>query len=253
MTAEKNLSKIVYLLWGPKARGSAQNRDILLETCAPALVEGGAGKLVLLIADPAAECRSPAPKLYLGPAIDAVVNLWVETMDYRKGLEAILDREGFRLAGYLVDESVYRDYGDNRHAKPRSWPDGERSPGVVAVTLMERPPGLTREEWIRRWHGTMSPVSEEIQPRTRYVRNVVEMPLTPGALPFEGIVEEAWPSKKHVENYFLFYGARNIWELGRNMVRILRAVTSFLDLWKIRTTMMSEYFIKTDFKPGSGR
>jgi hypothetical protein len=248
MTDEKRLKKMVYLLWGPGKRGRAENRDILLETCAPALIEKGAVRLVVLVADPAARCRSPAPKLYAGPAIDAVVNLWVEDLDQRKGLEAILEREGFRLAGYLVDESVYRDYGGNRHARSRSWPDGERSPGVVAVTLMERPQGLTREEWIRRWHGTMSPVSEEIQPRTRYVRNVVEMPLTPGALPFEGIVEEAWPSKRHVENYFLFYGARNIWELGRNMIRILRAVTSFLDLWKIRTTMMSEYFMKTGFE-----
>jgi hypothetical protein len=253
MTGKKNLKKVVYLLWGPGGRSRAQNRDILLETCAPALLEAGAEKLVMLVADPAAECRSPAPKLYLGPPIDAVANLWVRTLDSRKSLEAILEREGFRPAGYLVDESVYRDYGDNRPAPPGSGPAGERPPGVVAVTLMERPQGLTREEWIRRWHGTMSPVSEEIQPRTRYVRNVVEMPLTPGAPPFEGIVEESWPSKRHVENTFLFYGAKNVWELGRNMVRILRAVSSFLDLWKIRTTMMSEYFIRTGFKPGGDR
>lgn len=249
MMAEKNLTKIVYLLWGPRGRDRAGNRDMLLKTCAPALIEKGAARLVMLIADPEARCKSPAPKLYLGPAVDAVVNVWVKALDRRKEMEAVLERGGFRLAGYQVDESVYRDYGDNRHARPRSWPDGERSPGVVAVTLMERPAGLTREEWIHRWHGTMSPVSEEIQPRARYVRNVVEMPLTPGALPFEGIVEEAWPSRKHVENTFLFYGARNVWELGRNMIRILRAVTSFLDLWKIRTTMMSEYFIKTGFQP----
>ena len=101
------------------------------------------------------------------------------------------------------------------------------------------------DEWIRRWHGTMSPVSEEIQPRARYVRNLVIRSLTQGAPPYEGIVEEAWPSKKHITSPWLFYGADSAARLAVNMARILRAVTSFLDLMQIHTAMMSEYFIKT--------
>ena len=31
---------------------------------------------------------------------------------------------GVRRAGYLVTESLYRDYGDNEHAPTRDWPDG---------------------------------------------------------------------------------------------------------------------------------
>jgi len=91
----------------------------------------------------------------------------------------------------------------------------------------------------------MSPVSEEIQPRTRYVRNLVIESITPDALPFEGIVEEAWPSKKHISSKYLFYGATNMVQLVKNMCRILKAVKSFLDLRRIRTTVMSEYLIKT--------
>jgi hypothetical protein len=249
MKDDKALSKIVYLLWAPKGWGKSRTQEALLGKIATGLVEAGARRLVMHIADAEAEVRSPAPKLYPGPPVCAMVGVWVESVGVRDHIEGLLQAEGFRVAGYLVDESVYTDYGGNRHAKARGWPDGERSPGVVAVTLMERPQGLTREEWIHRWHGTMSPVSEEIQPRTRYVRNVVTMPLTPGAPPFEGIVEEAWPSKRHVTNPFLFYGARNAWELVRNIVRILRAVTAFLDLRRIRTTMMSEYFLKTGFRP----
>jgi hypothetical protein len=91
----------------------------------------------------------------------------------------------------------------------------------------------------------MSPVSERIQPRARYVRNLVLDAITPGAPPFEGIVEEAWPSKIHVMNPYLFYGARSTIELAVNMTRILSAVLGFLELTKIRTTMMSEYFLRT--------
>jgi hypothetical protein len=112
---------------------------------------------------------------------------------------------------------------------------------------MERPRRLDRDTWMRRWHGRQSPMSEAMQPRCRYVRNVVLRPLTPGAPPFEGIVEEAWPSFRHVTNPFLFYGASNPFELIKNMAIMLYSVVSFLDLWRIRTVTMSEYFLRSDF------
>jgi hypothetical protein len=240
-----SLKKMVYVLWNPEKRNRTQTRDTLLRLCAPKLLDAGAARLSMGIADPESRVRSPAPpRLFERPAC-ALVNLWIEEGKARDLFEEILRSAGFRIAGYLVEESVYTDYGGNRHAAPRDWPDGVRSPGVTAVTLLERPKRIPRDEWIRRWHGTMSPVSEEIQPRTRYVRNLVLEALTPGAPPFEGIVEECWPSPGHVTNPFLFYGASNVWQLARNMIRILRAVTAFLDLRRIRTVMMSEYFIKT--------
>ena len=85
-----------------------------------------------------------------------------------------------------------------------------------------------------------------MQPRARYIRNVVTGAVTPDAPPYEGIVEEAWPSTRHVTNFFLFYGAgKNPLKLVWNMVVMLRSVTSFLDLKRIRTTMTSEYILKS--------
>jgi hypothetical protein len=240
-----SLHKIVYILWPIKGQEKKKTRDILLGDLSTRIIGSGAVRLAMDIDDPEADMRSPAPKLYSGEPICALVNMWVEDMNKRKNIEDMLRYAGFRIAGYLVEESIFTEYGGNRHAGPRDWPDGRRSPGITMVTLMERPRRLSRDEWIRRWHGIMSPVSEEIQPRTRYVRNLVVEAITPGAPTFEGIVEEAWPSKKHVTNPFLFYGADNIWQLIRNMCRILRAVKSFLNLRTIRTTPMSEYFIKT--------
>jgi hypothetical protein len=93
---------------------------------------------------------------------------------------------------------------------------------------------------MRRWHGVMTPVSEAIQPRTRYIRNVVLGTLTAGAPRCDGIVEEGWPSRRHVENPFLFYGAARPWDLPRNMFTMLRAACSFLDIHRVRTTPASE-------------
>ena len=237
--------KVIYLLWAPPGQEKGRTRDILVGEVALKLIGAGAQRLVLHIADPESDIRPPAPKLYRGRPISAMASVWVDEPESRRKIEDTLRYSGFTIAGYLVEESVYTDYGGNRHAAPRDWPDGRRSPGVVTVNLLERPRRLSRDEWIRRWHGVMSPVSEEIQPRSRYVRNLVVESLTPGTRHFEGIVEECWPSKKHVSSKFLFYGATNPLQLFRNMCRILRAVKSFLDIGKIRTTVMGEYFIKT--------
>lgn len=248
MSAPKLVSfKLVYLVWAPPAQTPGETRRQLLEDCAPRLLALGALRLQMNIVDPFADVRSPAPGVPFERPINAQVNVWVAALDDRIALEDALRRAGFELAGYLVDEQIYTDYGGNRHAGPRDWPDGERSPGVLLVTLMERPKRLAREEWIRRWHGVQSPMSEAMQPRTRYVRNVVLQSLTAGSIPFEGIVEEAFPSFRHVTNPFLFYGASNPFALVRNMAIMLRSVTSFLTLWKIRTRPTSEYFVRSDF------
>jgi hypothetical protein len=198
------------------------------------------------LVDRESQVRSPAPGNPFECPFSALINIWLVDFETRRRPEAILRNLGFRLAGYLVEESVYTDYGDNEHATRRDWPDGVRSPGLIQVTTLKRPRRLPHDEWMRRWHGRMSPVSEAIQPRTRYVRNEVLDRLTPGAPPYDGVVEEAWPSKRHVQDPFLYFGAKDLPELGRNMARILGAVTSFLDLWQIRSVMMGEYFLRTE-------
>ena len=115
-----------------------------------------------------------------------------------RAVEDAARRAGIRRAGYLVTESMYRDYGDNEHAPPRDWPDGERSPGIVTLTVFDKPAGIDDETFYGHWYGHQSPMSEGMQPRARYVRNAVVRALTPGAPRYKAIVEEAWPSVEHL-------------------------------------------------------
>jgi hypothetical protein len=248
------VQKVVAVVWDPQRRMPNQVGRSLRGDCSRAILERGAIALGICVADEDAQVRSPNPFPLFERRAVGLVNAWLDEADGARWLTDVIASHGFEVALYRVQESVYRDYGDNAHAPRRHWPDGQRSPGILAVTFLERPSRLGREEWVRRWHGTMSPVSEAIQPRARYVRNLVLDALTSPAPPFEGIVEEAWPSARHVTNPFLFYGARTPWRLVANVVRILVAVTSFLTLWRIRTVMMSEYFIRTghDSGPGDG-
>lgn len=243
----KNCEKIIYLLWSPQEQSGEQRHKILLKECAGEIINAGAEKLVIYIHDADSDIKSPAPFKRSEEPVTAEVEVCLKDVSLSKLIEAILKDKGFKLAGYRVDESIYREYGGNMHMHQRDWADGRRSPGLVSVNLLKRPEKLPVEEWVRRWHNIMSPVSEAIQPRTRYVRNFVLECITPDAPPYNGIVIEAWPSKRHVANKMLFFGADTIFQLIGNMLKILRAVKSFLKIKDIRTVMMSEYFMKTDF------
>ena len=237
--------KLIYVLWAPQGQSKKEIKDLLLKEVSQKLYDAGVQKLTMYIDDEYSTVRSPAPKLYRGPAICAEISLWIDDAEKHQELEKILAPYSFRIAGYLVDECIYTEYGGNRHFHERDWPDGERSPVIMAVTLLERPKRLSYEEWIHRWHDTQSPVSEAMQPRPRYIRNVVLQAITPDAPPFEGIVEEAWPSARHITNPFLFYGAKNIFQLAVNMYRMFRSVSAFLNFTKIRTSTMSEYILRS--------
>jgi len=172
--------------------------------------------------------------------------LWLDNIDDRAPVEALLHPLGDRMAGYLVTESVPTDYGDNEWSGPRDWPDGERSPGVLQLTLMEQPDRLTYDEWLVQWHGTQTPMSTRIQPRIRYVRNAVVRPLTPDAPPYRGIVEEVWPSAEDVNDphrYYLSGGDDEV--LAAHLAEMMDSVTAMLDLERIRLAAMSEYLVRT--------
>jgi hypothetical protein len=175
-----------------------------------------------------------------------VVSIWVDSYDRRALLETLIFDLGLTVAGYLVVESLYEDYGTTPHSGPRDWADGGRSPGVLTVSLIHRPEGLDYATWIERWHGRQSPLSGELQPRCRYVRNEVVRPLTEGAPEIHGIVEEAWPSAQHVADPMLFFNALgDPAVLSSNITAMLDSVNACLDLARIRNVTMSEYLVKT--------
>ena len=240
------MENLVYLFWGAKWAEPDALRKQILEECAPRLLETGPLRLSVLVDDSESDVRTPMPWPEGELPLSAVVSLWLDCYDRRGPSEAILEEVGERRAGYLVTESLYTDYGGNRWSGPRNWPDGTRSPGVVMVTLLERPQRMARPEWIAHWHGVQSPVSETMQPRMRYVRNAVSWPVSEGAPPYEGIVEEAWPSARHVEDPMLFYCADGSPEtLKRNMGRMLESVRGFLELERIRSAIFSEYLLRS--------
>ncbi len=240
-----SMEKLIYLLWGDGAPDAGDDlREALLGETAPRLRAAGDAALSLNVHDgEAAAAPSPAPAPAGEQPHVAEVSVWLDCYERRTEVEAALGAVGLRSAGYLVVESLYEDYGTTPHAAARHWGDGERSPGVLTVALIHRPEGLGYREWITRWHGTQSPVSGQLQPRTRYVRNEVVRALTEGAPEIDGIVEEGWPSAGHVADPMLFFNASSQEELTANVARMMTSVEACLDLVRLRSTTMSEYLV----------
>lgn len=236
----------MYLVWLPPGTPRSEVAPVMLDRVAPALLDLGPRGLVMDLDDDRADVPPPVPPPPGEPTPQAVVSVWLDAYDRRGPVEEVLAASTQRFAGYHVLESLYCDYGGNRWSGPRDWPDGQRSPGLLTVALFTQRPDMALEEWLDVWHTRQSPVSEAIQPRCRYVRNTVFRPLTPGAAPYRGIVEEAWPSAGHVTDPMLFYcanGDRS--RMEANMTTMVETVTAFIDLRTLRSLTMSEWILRS--------
>jgi hypothetical protein len=236
----------MYLLWTPESVGPADREQLLLHEIAPQLLALGPKGLTIDVDDTHAQVPPPLPLPDDEVPVRAVVSIWLDAYDLREPYEELLNAHSTRYAGYLVTESLYTDYGGNEWSRPRDWPDGERSPGILTVTMLQQKRGTSYEEWMTFWHTRQSPMSEEIQPRARYVRNSVARAITPDAPPYLGIVEEAWPSIEDLIDPMRFYcGDGDPERMQANMQTMLTHIATLLDLDATRVHTMSEWILSS--------
>jgi hypothetical protein len=239
------MEKLVYLVWERPSIDPAALRARFLDDLAPPMLALRPHALQMDLDDEHAQMPSMVPVPGDELPVRACVSLWLDNHDDRGPYEEILRRGGVRRAGYLVTESMFREYGDNEHAPPRDWPDGARSPGIITLTIFDKPAGVDDETFYGHWYGHQSPMSEQMQPRARYVRNAVVRSLTPGATRYRAIVEESWPSIEHVTNLHTFFGAASNEALGENIRVMLDSTKLLYDPATMRNYPLSEYILKS--------
>jgi len=163
--------------------------------------------------------------------LSASVSLWVDSLDDRGPIEKRLGDLGKQLAGYLVTESIPRDYAT------RDWPDGERSPGVTLFAAFPKPARLDDETFYRCWQQGHTPLSLRMHPLTRYIRNAVARVLTVGAPPFRAIVEERVATLDDLADPLRFYGSEE------NQQEAFDDLARFADPGSLQGMLMSEYIL----------
>jgi hypothetical protein len=229
------MEKLVYLIRERASRDGAHLRGQVLGDVVHQLHDRGASGVSVHLADDLVGIPGPMPCPGGELPLRAGIALWLENHDDRAAVEELLSPIGERCDGYLVTESVYSEFGQRR-GEPRTWPDGERSPGLVTFALVHRNPALDPRTFREFWYGHQSPMSERLQPRLRYVRNSVVHPVTPGAPPVDGIVVESWESEELVSDIEAFH-------LGdlENLTVMLDSVGTVFDMSRLRSIAMSEY------------
>jgi hypothetical protein len=241
------MEKLIYLVWDRPSRSGADVRAQLIDEIAPTLLALSPRGLQMDIDDEAAADVKPMVPIPGDELpVRALVSIWLDAHDTRAPFEAVLGAVGIRRAGYLVTESLYGDYGDNEHAPPRDWPDGERSPGIITLSVFDKPAGVSDEAFYGHWYGHQSPMSEWVQPRARYIRNAVTRALTPGAPSYRAIVEEAWPTIDTVTDIYKFFNTSEDGEDLGERIRIMLDSTKLLyNPDTMRNYTLSEYILKT--------
>lgn len=242
------MEKLQYLLRLPAGTTPSEVREQFTGEVARALLALDPAALSMDLDDDDAQIAPPLPLPEGEEPIRAIVSIWLGNYDHRHPFEDVLRASSTTLDGYLVCESLYDDYGTTRFGGPRTWADGERSPGVLTVSVFERPDRFAGDEagWYEFWHTRQSPMSADVQPRARYVRNSVFRPVTPEAPPWRAIVEEAWPTLEDVTDPMRFYRADGDPDvLQRNLSTMLDHVTHLMDLDRLRVHTMSEYLVRS--------
>jgi hypothetical protein len=236
----------MYLAWLDETSSRSEVAEVMLGQVGEELLALDPIGLTIDVWDPESEIPAPVPTPEGETPLHGLVSVWVDTIEQREVFEDVLEAAAGRVAGYSVVESLYRDYGGNQWSEPRAWPDGERSPGVLTVALLQQHPEQSFDEWITRWHSRISPITEAIQPRTRYVRNAVFRPITDGAPAVAGIVEEAWPSLEHVTDPMLFYCADgDPARMQAHVTQMIEEINAFVDLSTLRSVTMSEWILRS--------
>lgn len=231
------MEKLFYAIWKPEGVRVEDLRRELVGRAARRLTELGASHLKLLLADEWTERAAPARIARSDPPIAGGISFWLDCVDSRAPLEAVLAPLVSRHAGYLVSESV-----PVRNRSHRA-PPGERTPGITMLTFIERPERMSREAWLGFWHEFHAPMAAQVQCTYLYVRNAVVRRLALDAPAWAGIVEEGFPSEA-VTDPMLWYRAEGSKErLRENMGRMLASVRTFLDVDRVESLPMSEYVL----------
>lgn len=165
----------------------------------------------------------------------AILTVWVDVVEQLSDVPVI---DAPRVAAYLATESVVLEH------QSRDWADGQPSPGVSLVTAIRRKDGLTDEQFFERWHGSHAVMTLQIHPVTRYVRNAVVRPLTPGAPTFDGFVQDSFAELDDLLDPKRMYGGAEpdvAWHRGAQ--RVGEDVQTFVDLTRTAVTPMIETFV----------
>lgn len=232
------MEKVIYLLSRPDGAPSAGFAERLVGEVGPNLVAAGARGVQVNVVDEAVEPAAGLRIVATPPPPDAFVSVWVDSAVplLRGPVDAVVLGAGEHVLAYLVTESEPIVPGGSTGA------DG-RTDGFAQVAMLQRPPRLGEEEWLRLWLEHHTPVAVETQATFGYTQNVVTRALL-GDGHHDAVVEELFPAAAMTDQHAFYDAAGDDEKLARRQAAMLASVDRFIDLDKIDVIPTSRYVIR---------
>ena len=175
------MAKYMFLIRPPNQVDLAALKSQVLDKLVPRLFQLNPEKLKVDLTEP------KRPRLTVLPLRKnhlAMISVWDGRADRAQQWQSEMAGPGWSMAGYQITESTPRAY-------TKDWKDGEASPGIVMLTLMNRNRRLSYEQFMKEWFEHHTPnVALKVHPLWNYIRNVVDSVVVAGSPPLDGIVEE---------------------------------------------------------------
>jgi uncharacterized protein (TIGR02118 family) len=199
------MKKVVTLLCRAPELGSSEFRQRCLESLAKLV----SPRVIASFTDVDPSEAGLDPEKTPPPEYDAVLETWHDLPGSPAALEPLqarIEPISSRAFSYEVSEIVQK-------SDARTWPLGQRSPGIKGIYPVTRRAGMTTRAFVRHWRDVHGPLARRHHVGlSRYVQNVVQGPLTPGAPACDGISELHFPTARDMRERFIDSpeGARRI-------------------------------------------
>ncbi len=226
------MEKLIYVLQLDAMLPPEQLRERFLHDLIDDMRAHGASQITVNVADLNDQIEGSAPGRLMGPwrEVSAVFSFWLDSLDRRGPIEALLASQSDSLQGYLVTESVPQGF-------ELAWAGGLRRPGVTQFGMNGKPEDVSLEDFYHTWQVLHSEQSFELHPlRWSYVRNAVARPLTAGAPDYLAIVCEHFHTLEDFVDDERYFGSE---EAVHTMIEHL---PGFCDLGSMVSLAMSEYY-----------
>ena len=229
------MEKLIYLLYSPNDTSESKLANGLHTAAGEHLARAdGVRSLHLYLPDAEVEPARPKRMQTSERLPDAMLSIWLDHWIQKTQLESTL-KDLCHFHAYLVTES-----------EPLALPSptGARVPGMCQIALLQRPPRLSRAEWIDIWQGSHTQVALDTQSTFGYRQNVVVRPLTSQAPACDAIVEENFPAEAMTSPHAFYACEGDDEQLQQRVQTMMTSCQRFIDFDKIDVVPMSQYIVR---------
>lgn len=224
------MEKIFCTLWGSEP-------EKLLAGAAQKLAGAGASTIRINVRDDAVAAGAGLIQSQGEPLPSAAMQFWAPSSNaiFRSAFDAIIKEYCDHFHSWLVAESQIIENAQ--------YPvvTGKRTNGFAQIALLTLPPEMDWQAWRAVWRDYHTQVAIDTQSNFEYVQNMVVEPLTRGAPPYVGIVEECFPIEALTDPLVFFDAVGDQKKFDRNLATMMESCARFIAPGTIDVFPTSQY------------